>query len=279
VYPDFIFHQRGDASIWIARDYDDAVFLDRVSDADELFTEPGCQIVKDQLKTKIGRIPLSVAGRTRTLFLKRYNAFSLRYKLASPFIHSGAVRSLRGAETLRAAEIPCARAVAAVENRKAGALTKSFFITEEIAGGETVDAYWRERLRGLQGRLGAASRRRFLARLARLFSTLHGASVYHNDLKDANILAVGDVARDDFRFVLLDLDGVVRMTRLSGRRRVKNLMQINRTLGRYLRRPEKLFFLKSYLGSAFVERSARRELIVNVLAESSRVDRRMACRE
>jgi len=279
VYPDFIFHQRGDASIWIARDYDEAVFLDRVSDADSLFAETTCQIVKDQQKTKIGRLTLTIGGANRTLFIKRYNAFSLRYKLASAFFNSGALRSLQGTAILRAADIPCARPVAAVENRRTGALTKSFFITEEIAGGETVDAYWRGRLRALAGPLGGASRRCFLAQLARLFSTLHGAGVYHNDLKDANILAVGDGAPNVFRFVLLDLDGVVRMDRLSERRRIKNFIQINRTLGRHLRAPEKLFFLKSYLGANFAEREARRALMLDVLNESSRVDRRMACRE
>ena len=278
MFPDFIFFQRGGAAIWVDRECSEPTFVERLTDADRLLAQSDCQIVKDQKKIRIGRLTLAIAGRPRTIFVKRYNAFSLRYRLASPFTYSGAFRSLRGAAILRAAEIPCARPIAAVENRQGGALTKSFFLAEEVTGGETVDAHWRGHLQSLTGHGSIASRRRFLAALAHLFKTLHGASIYHNDLKDANILAVCDGRQNGLRFVLLDLDGVARLGRLSPRRRVKNLMQLNRTLGRYLRRPEKMFFLKSYLGSAFGERSQRRELMERVLSESRRVDRLMADR-
>jgi tRNA A-37 threonylcarbamoyl transferase component Bud32 len=278
LHPDFIFRQRGDAAIWLNVGYDDDAFVERLRDADGLFADTGCQIVKDEMKTKVGRLSLSVAGATRSLFVKRYNAFSLRHKLASPFVHSGAFRSLRGAAILGAANIACARPVAAVENRRAGALMKCFFITEEITGGMTVDARWRQQLRDLAGQQGVLSRRSFLAQLARLFNCLHAAGIYHNDLKDANILAVSGGSATLFQFALLDLDGVASKGRLNARRKIKNLVQINRTLGRHLRRSDKLFFLKSYLGAAFAERRARRELMVSVLQESDSVDRRKACR-
>lgn len=278
MYPDFVYRQRGDAGIWLDLRYDDEAFVERLRDADSLFDQTGCQIVKDEMKTKVGRLTLSIAGETRSLFLKRYNAFSLRHKLASPFVNSSALRSLQGAAILCAADIACAHPVAAVENRRAGALTKSFFISEEIHGGMTVDTHWRQHLRDFAGRQGALSRHAFLAQLARLFNSLHAASIYHNDLKDANILAVSADSPNLFRFVLLDLDGVASNGRLNQRRKIKNLVQINRTLGRHLRRSEKLFFLKCYLGAAFAERRTRRDLMVRVLRESDRVDRRLACR-
>ena len=272
MFPEFVFHQCGDAAIWVDRACDDQGFIDRLIDADRLFVEPDCQIIKDQRKIKVGRLILPIAGQPRTLFVKRYNAFSLRYKLTSRFIRSGAFRSLGGAAILRAAHIPSAQPVAAVENRQGGELIKSFFLSEEIAGGETVDAYWRGLLRGAQGREGVFLRRRFLAELAQLFKTLHGERIYHNDLKDANILAVADRSENDLRLFLLDLDGVVRLPRLSARRKAKNLVQINRTLGRYLRRPDKVYFLKNYLGSGFAERSLRRSIMRSVIGESRRLD-------
>ena len=272
VFPEFVFHQRGDAAIWVDRTFDEQGFIDRLVDADRLFAEADCQIIKDQRKIKVGRLPLSIAGQTRTLFVKRYNAFSLRYKLASRFIRSGAFRALGGAAILRAAHIPSAQPVAAVENRQGGELIKSFFLSEEIAGGETVDAYWRGRLRDAKGREGVFLRRQFLAELAQLFQALHGEGIYHNDLKDANILAVADRSENDLRLFLLDLEGVVSLPRLSARRKTKNLVQINRTLGRYLRRPDKLYFLKNYLGSSFAERNVRRRIMQSVLAESKRRD-------
>src|SRR5262245_37696662 len=273
MFPNFVFHRRGDAAIWLERKYDEAAFIASLLNADCLFAQTGCQIIKDQRKIKIGRLTVTICGQLRTLYVKRYNAFSLRYKLASPFRNSGAFRSLRGAAILRAARIPSAVPIAAVENRKNGALTKSFFLTEEIAGGETSDAFWRARLLGLEGSHGIALRRHFLAQLAGLFRVLHDRRIYHNDLKDANIFAAGQADSNDFRFVLLDLDGVARLKYLSRRRKIKNLVQLNRTLGRYLRRSEKLFFLKHYLGAGFSKRKLRRRVLLRVLSESQRWDR------
>jgi hypothetical protein len=273
MFPNFVFRRRGDAAVWLERNYDEPAFIACLSNADCLFAQAGCQIVKDQRKIKIGRLTLTISGRPRTLYVKRYNAFSLSYKLASPFRNSRAFRSLRGAAILRAAHIPSAAPVAAVENRKNGALTKSFFLTEEIGGGETSDVFWRVRLLDLKGSDGFALRRRFLAQLAGLFRTLHDRRIYHNDLKDVNIFAAGAAGTNDFRFVLLDLDGVARLKYLSQRRKIKNLVQLNRTLGRYLRRVEKLFFLKNYLGANFNDRKLRRHVLLRVISESERWDR------
>jgi len=272
VFPDFIQHKSGNAAIWIDRRFADKHFIERLADADTLFAEPLASVVKDQKKIKIGRIKLQVAGAAHSLYIKRYNAFSLRYKLVSPLMRSGAFRALDGAAILRAADIPIAAPIAAVENRRRGALIKSFFLAEEIVGGKTIDAYWRDELMNVVGREGRMLRRRFLDGLAGLFALLHGRDIYHNDLKDANILAVADHSNMPLRLFLLDLEGVRRYKSLGPARRVKNLVQLNRTFGRYLRRVEKLIFVKKYLGEKFFERQGKRALIANVLIESERLD-------
>ena len=272
MFPDFIQHKSGNAAIWIDRRFADKHFIERLADADTLFAEPLASVVKDQKKIKVGRIKLQVGGAAYSLYIKRYNAFSLRYKLVSPLMRSGAFRALEGAAILRAADIPIATPVAGVENRRRGALVKSFFLSEEIVGGKTIDAYWRDELMNVVGREGRMLRRRFLNELAGLFATLHGRDIYHNDLKDANILAVAGHSNRPLRLFLLDLEGVRRYKYLSPARRIKNLVQLNRTFGRYLRRVEKLIFVKKYLGEKFFERQGKRALIANVLIESERLD-------
>ena len=271
MFPEFIHHRRGAASIWIDPRLADRSFIDRLADADQLFDNPLCQIIKDQEKIKVGRFTMDIAGSPHAIYIKRYNAFSLRHRLASPFVHSGAFRALRGAAILRAVSIPIAVPIAAVENRVRGALTKSFFISEEIANGKTLDAYWRDELVTSIGGDGIARRRGFLKGLAQLFLNLHGQGIYHNDLKDANILAV-DGSQRAVRFFLLDLEGVKRYAPLSEKRRVKNLVQLYRTLGQYLRQTDKLIFLKCYLGASFARRKVRRQLIKKLLRESRRLD-------
>jgi hypothetical protein len=270
--PDFTLQKRGSATIWVQRKFADGIFVDSLAVADLWFEDSKCQIVKDEKKTKVGRLTVRIGDKEHLLYLKQFNSFSLRYRLLSLFASSRAFRSLRGAAILRDAGISTVIPVAAVENRAWGMLTNSFFISEEIGGGTTTDAYWVRELRPLGGREGKDRRRGFLRDLARLFRSLHTEHIYHNDLKDANILAARDKATGSVAFFLLDLDGVKRYSRLSKRRRLKNLVQLHRTLGRHMRRPEKLYFLKTYLGSGSGDRMLKRHLSSNVLRQTHRVD-------
>ena len=87
-----------------------------------------------------------------------------------------------------------------------------------------------------------------------------------------NIFVASERQADNLNLFLLDLEGVKRYAHLSSGRKVKNLVQINRTLGRYLRRSEKLLFLRSYMGRSFHDRSSRRDLIDAVDRESNRLN-------
>ncbi|MBI2089954.1 MAG: hypothetical protein HYT78_14660 [Deltaproteobacteria bacterium] len=205
--------------------------------------------------------------------MKRYNAFSWRYRLASLFVPSGASRSWIGAGTLMRSGFQTGRPIAAVEFRSCGMLTKSFYLSEEIPGGRTVDTYWREELIPLGGREGLLRRRNFLRALAGLFRSLHGKNIYHNDLKDANIL-VRTGQNHEEGFYLLDLEGIRQYRYLNRRRQVKNLVQLNRTMGKYLTRTERIHFLKVYLDQLYSQRYERRRWVATILKRSKKKDER-----
>jgi serine/threonine protein kinase len=173
---------------------------------------------------------------------------------------------------LCASGIATARPIASIEHRRYGMLHKSFFVSEEIQGGKTADAYWHEVLRQLPGATGYRRRRDFLRRLAELFARLHGQRVYHNDLKDANILVVPDGSGNPEALFLLDLDGVRKYAWLSKRRRMKNLIQLNRTFGKHLKRTERLFWLEWYLPGIGYRR-IRKRWARHVIRQSDRLDR------
>lgn len=237
-----------------------------------MLSDPGCEMVKDQKKITVARLTVEIDGQAQAIYIKRYNMYSWRHRLVSPMASSGAFRALRGAAILQRAGIPMARPVAAVEQRRWGALLRSFFVTEELAGGRTADAYWREVLRPAAGRQGIARRREFIIQLARLFRALHSREIYHNDLKDFNIIVSSNAPERQLRLSLLDLEGVKQYRRLSPARRQKNLVQINRTLGSYLRVCDKLLFLKVYMERAYFDRRLRRQLIDAVARQSRRLD-------
>lgn len=268
----YVVLRSGSSSLWLARRFAGQRGLDALSDPDVLFGRPGCEIIKNQRKIKVARVPLELGGKAAWIYVKRYNIFSWRYRLGSLFARSGALRSLAGAETLKGAGFRTGEPVAAVEVRSAGMLTKSFYLSEEITGAKTADAYWQEELLPVRSAAGFHGRRNFLARLANLFRSLHNAGIYHNDLKDANILVWAGEGEE--RFYLLDLEGVRKGRCLSERRRIKNLVQLHRTLGAILTASERLFWLREYLGKLFSNREARRRTIRKILLATGRKDRR-----
>ena len=243
-----------------------------LADADRLFDRSDCVIVKDQSKVKIGRVRLQGRDSKIPVYIKRYNSFCWRYRIQSLFSRSGAARSLRGAAILREAEIPTAKPLAAIDVRHWGILQKSFYLSEEIIAAKTADAYWREHLKPAPDAAGFHQRRRFLTNLSRLFRRLHSERIYHNDLKDFNILVRKGIHGKE-EFFVLDLEGVRRCAFLSKRRRVKNLVQLNRTLGRFLSRTEKLCFLKSYLHNEPLSHDRLTLWIKTILVTGKKADR------
>jgi tRNA A-37 threonylcarbamoyl transferase component Bud32 len=272
--PDVAVFKSGSSLIWISRNLGEKAEMDALADPDRLLSSSGCRIVKDEKKIKVARIRLEVGGKVKTVYLKRYNAFSLRYRLRSVFGRSAALRSWIGAGILLRAGFHSGQPIAAVECRSWGMLTKSFYLSEEVPGALTVDDHWCKEMLSLADSNGFRRRRGFLRRLAGLFRSLHQVNVYHNDLKDANILVRTNSAGDSESFYLLDLEGVREFRQLSTRRKVKNLVQLNRTFGRFVRKIDKLFFLKCYLESTFHDREEKRKWIRNILQESARKERR-----
>jgi hypothetical protein len=233
------------------------------------FDRPDCRMVKSERKVKVGFIRMCIGGKVKTVYVKQHNALSLGHRLASLFLASAAIRSLSGALTLLDAGYATAEPIAAVEYRNWGVLIKSLYFAEELAGTKTVSAFWREDLAALKGLDGYRKRRAFLRELARLLSSLHAKRLYHNDLKAANLLIRASAAPPYGVFNIIDLQGMRQCLYVSKRRRIKNLAQLNRTLGILLNKTEKLFFLSCY-NHASGWRKTNKELIAIIWAETQR---------
>ncbi len=235
----------------------------------DLFLQRESKTIKSEKKIRIIPMPLRIGRTIKSVYVKQHNALSFRHRLASFFCPSAALRSLCGAAILLQEGYATARPVAAVEYRSWGVLIKSFYVAEEIAGAQTIEDYWCEDLLARKGIESRLKRRAMLRKLARLFKSLHERRIYHNDLKAANIL-VRDKGPATEEILLIDLQGVRKCFYLSRRRSIKNLAQINRTLGNQMTRTDKLSFIKAYLGDRIFDRSNGRELVRRVLTETKR---------
>jgi hypothetical protein len=240
-------------------------------DPDHLLTRPDCRILKLQPKVVVGRVE-TAAG---PLYVKRYTVFAWRVALASLFRPSPALAAWTAAELLEARGFATPERVAAVEFRRAGMLIRSFFVTREVPGAVTADVRWREVLADPDARRRRLSRRALARALGDLFRRLHAAGLYHNDLKDVNVLVAGTPTAP--RCVLLDLERVRAVGRLGRRRRTKNLVQLARTLGREATAADRARFLAAYLGPD-VGRAERRAWATAVLRGAARKDGRRPLR-
>ncbi|MGH7964051.1 MAG: glycosyltransferase, partial [Candidatus Binatia bacterium] len=163
--------------------------------------------------------------------------------------------------------------LAVLEQRTAGTVRESVYVCEALLTQVPLPVYWRERKQHWSRQQRCA----FLRALAEFLRTFHAAGLYSGDLKDENLL-VGEEGAAHWKFYLVDLDRVTRYPRLSRRRRLKNLVQLERTLGRRVRVSERLFFLYQYLGTPLPPRAERRVLALNLLRLRARKDREYARR-
>jgi serine/threonine protein kinase len=236
----------------------------------DLFDQPGCRIIKNEKKIKVGFMQMRIGEDIKTVYIKQHNALSLGHRVACLFLPSAARRALSGAVSLLGIGCATAQPVAALEYRKWGVLIKSLYVAEALAGAETVDSFWQEHLGRLRGVEGYRKRRAFLRELAKLFSLLHAKGIYHNDLKADNILIRASEALPQDVFHVIDLQGLRRCFYVSMRRRVKNVAQLNRSFGPLLSNTQKLYFLTVYTHFSGSHETKHRGVIMRILLETQR---------
>jgi hypothetical protein len=258
--------RRGPLRAWVAPGVDLARAIAADGDPDHLLTRVDCRIVKLQRKVVVGRVETAAGA----LWVKRYAVFAWRVALASLGRPSPAFAAWAGARALAAHGFATPEPVAAIEFRRAGLLRRSFFVTHEAAGAVTADVRWQAIRADPDGRRRRAARRAFARALGDLFRRLHAAGLYHNDLKDVNVLVDGPAAAP--RCILLDLERVRSLGRVGRRRRVKNLVQLARTLGRQASATDRARFLHAYLGGTS-RRAERRAWAAVVARRAARKDR------
>src|SRR5262249_61692116 len=113
--------------------------------------------------------------------------------------------------------------------RRAATLGRRFFAPREAPDALPAGARWAAILADADAPRRRTARRALAGALGELFRRLHAAGLYHNDLKDVNVLVTGPSAAP--RCVLLDLENVRALPRVSRRRRGEDPVQPARTPG------------------------------------------------
>ena len=191
----------------------------------------------------------------------------------SLLLGSPARRAWQGAQLLQAAGVLTPRPLAVAEKRYAGVVRESFYVSEALLTQMPLNIYWREQ----QSRWSWEHRGAFLRTLAEFFRTLHATGLYVGDLKDENLF-VEEQGEARWKFYIVDLDRVTQHQPLHRQRRFKNIIQLERTLGRSARMSERLSFFYHYLGTPLPPRDQRRALVTQLLRLRGQKDREYARR-
>ncbi|MSQ47692.1 MAG: glycosyltransferase [Deltaproteobacteria bacterium] len=225
------------------------------------------------LKQDRGTTVTLVSLPTGAIVIKHHRLSTWRQWGDSLLHGSPARRAWHGAQLLQAAGITVPRPLAVVERRTAGFVRESFYVSEALLSHIPLNVYWKTH----QHPRPRQQRRTFLRALADFVRSLHAAGLSIGDLKDENVL-VQEQEAHQWRFVLVDLDRVTHKDSLSQSRRLKNLVQLERTLGRNASINDRLFFLHQYLGMPLPPRAQRHDLLRRVLALRDQKNREYARR-
>ncbi len=205
--------------------------------------------------------------------VKHYRSTTWR-RWADALLHGSPARlAWHGAQLFQACGFPVPRPLAACEKRVAGTVRESFYVSEGLLTQIPLNVYWRTQ----QHTWPRRHKRAFLRALAAFVRTVHTAGVYIGDLKDENLL-VEESGVSHWQFYLVDLDRVRRFPSLTQRRRLKNLVQLERTLGHSARLSERLSFLYAYLGDPLPSRAQRQTFLRRLVRIRARKDREYARR-
>jgi tRNA A-37 threonylcarbamoyl transferase component Bud32 len=222
---------------------------------------PAFELTKRNARTTAGFL---TRGDHRA-FVKRIASRNLVHGWIARGFGSRATRAARGARILSAGGFRHPELRLIFEARRRGAICTSFIVTEALDRARILSQLALPRARDIQ-------LRRMLARRAALeIRRLHDAGLYTLDLQETNLMVEETDGAHTFYFV--DLEDFRRVRRVSERRRMTNLVHLDRSIGRFASRAKRLRFLYDYWGKP-ASREAAHILVNRYLAVRGSVERR-----
>jgi len=234
--------------------------------ADELIASARFRPYKSEGRTLAGVIE---SDDFAPAFLKRTEAPSWGRGIIERIRGSRAKRSLRGARILAAKGIPHPAPLAALDVIEWGAVRTSYLASEFLADADTLSrfALGPGEIKGRDVR----RRKRISDAVAREIRRLHDSGIYTLDLQETNVM-VKDYG-GGYQVYFVDLEDFRRARTVSWRRRMLNLVHLDRSIGRFLCRAARLDFLYAYLG-ARPGRAEARKRVAEILRLKEKVARR-----
>jgi len=262
-------------SFFVAADYAEALAALGLDSIDAVFAfEKGQNLTKSNLAGYRSRMRFELVfdSDRRTMFMKRYTRPPVTVQLKNWLSHrrrmSCAACELEPSIELPAAGIGAPRVVAHGEQRNLLFETRSFIITEKLAGAEALERRLPDCFEAAPRPQILRQRRAFITQLARLVRKFHDTGSCHRDLYLSHIFWGPDTG-----FHVIDLARVFKPLVFRRRFRVKDIAQLHYSApSEHFSSTDRLRFYLAYTGRKRLD-PRDKAFIRAVLAKAHRMAR------
>lgn len=207
---------------------------------------PAANVAKDSHSARIVRHALSHPAQPISVILKQPRARNRWRRLVQSLPPSRARRAWATGNALLNRDVPTARPLALLEQRRGLLIRDCILVTEIVEHARDLEQHLRREFARCNSREWLAHRRQLVAELARRLRQLEQRRIYHRDCKAGNLLIVEKPA---LAAIWIDLDGVrIRKRPLTTQEVLRPLARLHVSLLDVpgLSRTDRVRFLKAY---------------------------------
>ncbi|MGR3309413.1 MAG: lipopolysaccharide kinase InaA family protein [Candidatus Brocadiales bacterium] len=242
-----IYKEKG-VKVYYRKEYRLADILDLFKKIENYPENAQGNVLKRSLKAKVFLEEITFNGNPKKIVVKhnfyRRNFFDM---LKKTFLGTKGKRAWVAGNGLIARGIPTPQPIALIEKKSFGFTRDNFLLTEYVDDAlcvnDYVSKYFNNKLNKRNPKM-IKKKKLFIEKLARLFRSFHDTGFYHCDLSGVNVL-VKEGQHEKGKMFIIDLDSVLIWRKLTLKRRLKNLSQINGRLN-CITNTDRMRFFKTY---------------------------------
>jgi serine/threonine protein kinase len=245
--PSFSLVEKGKVSLLLKEEYRIFLLKQGIDDLETFIkkTSQASHFLKG--RTPHPSIPL---GNEQSMVLRQYSHGGLLRAITGNLYLFGArsFRELALTEEIRTCGIPTIISIGAIHHRISFPFYQAYFLSLEVPRAMDLAQYLQQ-IGPNPSPENLLLKRKTIRSAGFLICQFHQAGFFHSDLQIKNILVTGD------QLLLIDFDRSYRKPALSVRKRVKNLLRLNRSaekwkrLGLSITRTDRWRFFLAYAGS------------------------------
>ncbi|MBI4831259.1 MAG: hypothetical protein HY801_06830 [Candidatus Lindowbacteria bacterium] len=224
----FVVESTNAMKVYRRRNIEGGAVLDAVRRHQQIGAEKGPELIKTTSKSALTAFSLPGVGEGK-IFVKEFSSGGVMKLLESMFYMHRGKRAWTAGHLLQILGVPCAEPLALIEDKRFGLLRTSYLLMREITGAAPLNVFLRNRYFRISGRLSCdeiREKKDFIYAGALALRALHSRNIYQKDFSGKNVL-VRAGGNGEISFYCVDSDSVQFPQRISLRRRLKNLAQLN----------------------------------------------------